>query len=77
MLREISPPDFDTRLSIYLDSLGMLLSLGNRVMLRAPSPTLGQIKFWDRVFVPTSRVTDKLCLHSLGRSVLHVWERKS
>lgn len=77
MLRQITPPHFDTCLSIYLDSLGMLLSLGNRIMLRAPTPTLRQIKLWDRIFVPASRLTDRLCLHALGRSVLHVWERHS
>lgn len=58
----------------YLDSVGLLASLGN-CFLRQSVPTLKQILFWDRVFVPVSRRIDRLFGHRLGKSVLGVWEK--
>ncbi len=58
----------------YLDSAGMLLSFGNRI-LRRPMPTLGQILLWDRRVIPLSRVLDRLFAFRLGKSVLCVWEK--
>ncbi len=59
----------------YLDSCGMLLSAANRLLLRSSSPTVGQIRTWDRVFVPISRICDRLLFRRVGRSVIGVWER--
>lgn len=60
----------------YLDSAGLCASLANRVLLRQSLPTLKQILFWDRVIIPVSRVLDPLLLHSLGKTVVGVWQRK-
>ncbi len=57
----------------YLDSAGVLLSLGNRLLLRRTAPSLGQILCWDRYVVPASRRLDWLTCHRLGKSVLAVW----
>ena len=35
----------------YLDSVGMLASLINRLLLRQPMPKRGQILLWDRLLV--------------------------
>lgn len=59
----------------YLDSLGLLASLGNRLLLRAPLPTLSQILFWDRVLVRGSRLVDPLFAGRVGKSILGVWQR--
>jgi len=59
----------------YLDSVGLLASLGNRLLLRAPLPSRGQIRVWDGIMVPASRVLDVLSLGKLGKSVVAVWER--
>ena len=60
---------------VYLDSAGMLASLGNRLVLKSAMPTPSQIAVWDRFLVPCSRWTDRLVGHSLGKSVLGVWRK--
>jgi SAM-dependent methyltransferase len=61
---------------IYLDSVGLLLSLANRVFLRRAMPTMQNILFWDRVCVPLSRVVDRWMGHRVGKTVLGVWRRE-
>ena len=61
----------------YLDSAGLLLSAGNRLLLRQSVPTINQIKFWDRVIVPLSRRIDRLTGFTAGKSVLAVWASPS
>ncbi len=75
MMRRIAPSGLVERHSEYLDAAGMLLSLGNRLVLRSGQPTLGQVRFWDRRVVPVSRVLDPLLGRMVGKSVLMVWER--
>ena len=58
-----------------MDSVGMLASLGNRLLLKSAMPTAQQIAVWDRLMVPLSRLADPLLLHTLGKSVLGVWTR--
>ena len=59
----------------YLDSVGMLASLGNRLVLKSAMPSPGQVAVWDRLMVPVSRLVDPLLGHRLGKSVLAVWRR--
>jgi SAM-dependent methyltransferase len=61
----------------YFDSVGMLASLANKALLRASSPTVSQIRLWDRVMVPCSRVLDPVLGHSLGKTVVVIWQRAS
>lgn len=61
---------------IYLDSAGGLLSLGNRLLLKQSYPTLQQVKWWDRWLVPLSTITDTMLLHTFGRSILAIWQKK-
>jgi len=75
LLRLISPQDLKLRELFYLDAVGMLLSLGNRALLRSPRPTFGQLAFWDRCIVPCSRLVDPITLHRLGKTVIAVWEK--
>jgi SAM-dependent methyltransferase len=56
-----------------LDSAGFGLSLGNRLLLRASMPTQAQIRFWDRVIVRISRLTDRLSGFRFGKSILMIW----
>jgi len=51
----------------------MAASLANRLLLRASTPTDGQIKFWDRMLVPVSRVIDPVLARSFGKSVVAIW----
>ena len=59
----------------YLDAVGMAASLANRLLLRASMPSPGQLKFWDRVLVPASRVIDPILAHRVGKSVVAIWTR--
>ena len=72
-LRQAAPPQLALRKLIYLDSAGMLASLGNRLLLRSAMPTEKQILAWDRFLVPISRVLDPLLDGRAGKSVLGVW----
>ena len=58
----------------YLDSIGVVLSLANRVLLRRTCPTPAQIHFWDGVIIPLSRYADALLGFRLGKSILAVWK---
>jgi SAM-dependent methyltransferase len=59
----------------YLDSVGMLASLANRAVLKSGQPSVGQIKVWDRVMIPLSRLLDPCIGYKLGKSVVAVWHR--
>lgn len=67
------PPDLRRERLFYLDTIGMLTSLANRLLLKQGTPNPGQIRLWDRVILPVSRVVDPLLFHSFGRSVIGVY----
>jgi SAM-dependent methyltransferase len=60
---------------VYLDSAGMLASLGNRLLLHQAEPSLKQILFWDRFLVPFSRIADRITFHGIGKSILGIWKK--
>jgi len=71
----LAPDGLVCRRAAYLDSVGLLLSLGNRLLLRRDLPSAAQIAFWDRRIIPLSRILDRLTGHRLGKTVLCVWRR--
>jgi SAM-dependent methyltransferase len=74
MLRAIAPPGLRSIKIMYLDAIGMLLSLGNRYVLRSGAPTDSQVKFWDRVVIPCSTWLDPLFAYRVGKTIIAVWE---
>jgi SAM-dependent methyltransferase len=74
-LRRAAPPELDLVRLVYLDSVGMLASLGNRLLLKSATPGPRQIAVWDRLMVPASRLVDPLLGHTVGKSVLAVWRK--
>jgi SAM-dependent methyltransferase len=72
-LRAAVPADFVLQRLYYLDSVGFLASLANRLLLRSGHPTAAQIKLWDRVLVPMSQRIDPLLGYRFGKSLLGVW----
>jgi len=62
----------DLSATSYLDSAGIVLSLGNRLIRRASMPTRRDIALWDKTFIPLSRVLDPLFAYRLGKSLLEV-----
>ena len=73
-LLRCSPRGTEVLRVVYLDSLGVVLSLANRVLLHSACPTHGQIQFWDRVVIPLSRYADALLGFRAGKSILAVWK---
>lgn len=73
MFHAITPPSCRLEKLLYLDSIGMGTSLLNRFLLSQSMPTVRQIKFWDRYFIPVARWTDWLIRYSFGRSLLGIW----
>ncbi len=60
---------------VMVDSVGFFASLANRLLLRSEQISAGQVRLWDGVMVPVSRVLDRLLFHRFGKSVLAVWCR--
>ncbi len=58
---------------VYLDSVGLLASLANKLLLKSAMPGPAQVAFWDRVLVRLSKRVDPLLAHAVGKSVLAVW----
>lgn len=61
----------------YLDSVGLLLSAGNRWLLRSNHPSARQILYWDRMFVPISTLLDPLLRYRVGKSILAICRKTS
>ena len=71
----LRPPGAVQDSSAYLDSFGLLASLGNLVLLRSRMPSPSQVSLWDRRLVPISRKMDAFFGHHVGKSLLTVWRR--
>jgi SAM-dependent methyltransferase len=76
LLRSMMPAGWLEIKLTYLDSLGMFLSLGNVLGLRQSMPTQPQIRIWDTICVPASRIVDRLFHGTIGKSVLAVWRKR-
>ncbi len=72
-LQRVAPAGLDCDKLVYLDCAGLLASLGNRLVLDRSMPSAAQIRIWDQLLVPCSRVLDPLLAGTLGKSVLGVW----
>ena len=77
MIRDISPDGLRLERLMYLDTVGLLASLANRLLLRQSMPTKDQLQLWDRWMIPTSRVIDKILAYSIGKSIIAVWQREN
>ena len=63
------------KMKVLPDCAGLGLTTGNRLLLKSASPTVAQVKLWDRWCIPFSRRVDPLLGHRLGKSILAVWRR--
>ncbi len=75
-LTEIMPDALDLQCLRYLDSVGVLLSLANRILLRSPEPSHAQIGVWDRWVVPVSRAIDPVLAYRFGKTIVGVWQKR-
>ena len=60
----------------YFDSVGMVLSFGNRYLARRSMPSRKQIQFWNNVILPMSRGMDCVLRHRFGKSFVAVARRR-
>ena len=74
-LKALTPATLKLVRMDYLDSVGLLASLANRLMLHQSMPTHRQIAVWDKGMVPVSRLLDPILGYNLGKSVLGIWNR--
>lgn len=75
-LLALTPPGLTPLTCRYLDSVGLLASLANRMVLRASLPTREQIRMWNRLMVPLSRILDRIVRFGFGRSIVAIWSKK-
>jgi SAM-dependent methyltransferase len=74
-LSAVMPAETERRRVMYADSVGLLLSAGNRFVLGQSTPTTRQVLFWDRIIVPLSRILDPLLGRWWGKSIIAVYRR--
>ena len=72
-LQAAVPPQYALDRLLYLDSVGFLASLANRLLLRRAQASQSQVLFWDRFMVPLSRHLDPLLGYRFGKSLLGIW----
>ncbi len=75
-LTQASPPQLRLQRMRYLDSVGMVASMGNRLLLQQKMPGVSQVLLWDRLMVPCSRIVDKLLGYRYGKSILGIWTKR-
>ncbi len=75
-LLALTSPELEIVTVRQLDSVGMIASLANRLLLSSAMPTVSQILLWDRVMVPMSRLLDPLLAYRCGKSIIAVWRRR-
>ena len=65
----------ETVSEIYLDSVGLLASLANKLLLRASSPSDAQVKLWDGLMVRMSAMLDPMLCYTAGKTVVGVYRK--
>lgn len=76
MLSAVIPRNLECVSLKYLDCVGLLASLGNRLLLKSSMPSEKQILLWDRAMVPLSRKIDPLIHYAIGKTILGIWKKK-
>lgn len=58
-----------------LDAAGFFASAANAMVMKSSMPSAAQIRVWDRLLVPVSRVLDRGTGHRFGKTLVAVWSR--
>jgi SAM-dependent methyltransferase len=72
-LLSVAPSSLQRVASFYLDSIGLCTSAANKLFLKQSQPTSEQIRIWDSLIVPISKITDRIIGYNAGRSVVAIW----
>jgi SAM-dependent methyltransferase len=76
-LRRLMPSSLHEVRVEALDSVGTLILLANRLLLRQSRVGPRSIRCWDRWVVPVSRWLDPLLGYRVGRSLVGIWQRRT
>ena len=75
-LRQSVDSRFETVSERYLDSVGLLASLANKLFLRASAPSETQIRAWDNLMVRASAVVDPFLFFSMGKTIVGIYKKR-
>lgn len=70
MIEKILPDNVKVIKIVYLDCVGLLASIVNKLILKQSMPSIQQIRFWDRFMIPISIRLDSLLHYRFGKSIL-------
>jgi phospholipid N-methyltransferase len=76
MLRDILPSNCYIAELKYLDSVGMLASIANKLILKSETPKVSQVILWDRYMVRASMFLDRFFGFLVGKSIIYVIKKK-
>lgn len=74
-LRSLETRDMRLEKVIYLDSLGLFLSILNKYVLKQDYPSMSQIMIWDQWVVRASKILDRLLGFRVGKSIIAVYRK--
>ena len=74
-LKSIIPDDLKIVEMKYLDSVGYLASLINKLVLKTSDISFSQVWFWDKFMVSLSRFVDYLSGNKFGKSIVCVLKK--
>jgi 2-polyprenyl-3-methyl-5-hydroxy-6-metoxy-1,4-benzoquinol methylase len=74
-LSKISPQKSILKKCVYLDSVGLLASLANKILLKTKVPTPFQIDIWDKLMVQSSKKVDLWLKYSIGKTIICIWQK--
>jgi SAM-dependent methyltransferase len=66
-------PGLSEKKIFFLESTGVFLLLLNKAIVHKKYPSRQDIRIWQSVFIPVSRVLDKLLLYRFGKTIIGVW----
>ncbi len=76
MLNEEINNELVTKKLFYLDSMGFIASLMNKIILKKDNPSRQNIEFWDKILVNFSKFFDLLIFFKFGKSLVGIYEKK-
>jgi ubiquinone/menaquinone biosynthesis C-methylase UbiE len=74
-LAAVGPPHLKLEQLHYIDSAGLLASIGNLIFLRRSLPSIKQIQFWDSWLIPIAIRLDSWLRYRVGRTIVGVWKK--
>lgn len=77
MLRQAAPKGVTVKRMWYLDSMGLIASVVNKLFLKQSYPTTAQVSMWDKKLVPISKFADRLINYQTGKTLVAIWQKTS